>query len=81
MGEGTRASSTRKGGKGGKGVRGFSHLFPEAAAAAAAAVSATILTAGGLRPGPWGARERTGPGQGPKGHCGCADRLNGGAGA
>ena len=44
-----------------------SHRFPGAVAAAmavAAASAATISTAGGLRPGPWGAREGLGPGGG-----------------
>ena len=56
----------------------FSHRFPgpgAAATAVAAASAATISTAGGLRPGPWGARGGTGPGQGPEGHSACANRL------
>lgn len=60
------------------------HLFPEAGAVAAAttAASVTIWTAGGLRPGPWGARGGTGPGQGvPRDHSSCTDRLGGQSGA
>lgn len=67
-----------------RGMPAVSHRFLGAAAAAAMAAtagSATISTAGGLRPGPWGARGGSGPGRGPVGHTACADRLGGRAGA